>query len=692
MALSHTGKSNIEGKGLRYRLLVIEILIFVLPFLILCYIFYKNNILFDSSQMFIFALILLIILAGLVTLRQIFDRFFTMVTSLKRAAKNNEYLVAIQKDTAELHEITVTFNSLIKKHKDTTRELGRRVLELFAIKELTEVASKSLDIDELLTFVLEKAMAVTTAQVGSVSVVEAEKGRLRLLEHKGLESGPEKGSYINIDESLVRHVVSERKPLLVQDIETDPRTLKQNDPRFGNPSFLSMPIFVREDLLSVMNLSHKKTGHVFDINDQEILSLMIGEIGFALENAQLHFRVEEHVKDLHEHTTQLIKTNDQLQKEIADRKQSEADLKESEKLYRDLFENANDMIQSVNPDGSLLQVNKKWQETLGYSKEELVNMNVWDIIHPDSLSHCKEIFQKVLSGETADNVDVVFISKKGEVVPVEGNINCRFEGGKPLFTRGIFRDISERKKAEEKLIASLRELQETRDMLVQSEKLSAIGLLTAGIAHEILNPVNVISMRLQMLNGSRDVSDEVRDSLDICKKQLDRISEITSNLGQFSRISEEDIKMNNLNEIIEEVVNMCAPQFKVEDINTDIQYDPSLLLVPLAKDSFQQVILNIIVNAVAAMSGQKTRLLRIRTTLLSSGDSVQIIISDTGTGIDDSFIDKIFDPFFTTKDPGQGSGLGLYISYGIIKYHGGKILVKNNDWEGASFIIEIPMT
>jgi len=691
MVLFQYIKSNIEEKGLQHKLLIVEILIFVLPFFILSYIFYKNNIFLDTSQIFIFAFILLIILAGLMTLRQIFDGLFTMTKLIKKAVSNNEYLVDIQKDTAELHEITASFNNLMKKYEDTTDELGRRVFELFAIKELTEVASKSLDIEDLLNLLLEKVMAVTNAKMGSVFMVESEKGRFRTVACKGLESGLEKGSYIKIEESLARYVVSEKEPFLVQDIEADLRTLRQNDPKYGPPSFLCMPVFVGGDLLSVVNLSHKETEQVFDSNDQEILSIMIGDMGFALENAQLHLRVEEHLKDLQERTTDLTEANEQLQNEIANRKLSEAALQESEELYRDLFENANDMIQSASTDGRLLRVNKKWQETLGYSKEELVSMNIWDIIHPDALSHCKELFERVYSGEAVDNVDTVFISKKGESIPVEGNANCRFEDGKPLFTRGIFRDISERKKAEEKLMNTLRELQETRDMLIQSEKLAAVGQLTAGIAHEILNPVNIMSIRLQMLNDSRDVSDKVRNSLNICKSQLDRISEITRNLGQFSRVSEQSITMNNLNKIIDEIVNMCAPQFKVEDVSTDMQYQPDLPLIPLDKDKVQQVILNIISNAVLVMSGQATRMLRITTKPTPSEDFVQIIIADSGTGIVDSHIDKLFDPFFTTRDPGKGVGLGLYISYGIIKDHGGKIWAENNEWGGASFIIELPI-
>jgi signal transduction histidine kinase len=271
------------------------------------------------------------------------------------------------------------------------------------------------------------------------------------------------------------------------------------------------------------------------------------------------------------------------------------------------------------------------------------------------------------------------------------NVQSILERDKVVGFQAVARDITDRKRAEERLMNTLRELEETKDMLIQSEKLATIGQLTAGIAHEILNPVNIVSMRLQMLNHSEDLSDDVKKSLNICKKQLDRISEITSNLGQFSRLSEQNITMNNLNKIIEEILNLYAPQFKMEDIGIDIQYHPEPLLIPLDKDKIQQVILNIISNAVAAMSEQKTRMLRIKTNPTPSGDSIQVIISDTGPGVDDSHINKVFDPFFTTRDPGKGVGLGLYISYGIIKDHGGEIWVKNNTRGGTSFIIELPV-
>ena len=207
-------------------------------------------------------------------LRQIFDRFFMLATLIKKAESKDNQLIDMKKDTSELHEISVSFNNLIKKFEDTANDLKLRVFELFTIKELTEIASKSLDIEYLLNVIMEKAMIVTTAEIGSVYIVESEKDRFSIVASRGLESGAKKGCSSNINESLAQYVFSHKKPLLVQDIETDPRTQKKNDPKYGPPSFLSMPIFAGKDLIGVLNLSGKETKQVFDSNDEQIVSIL----------------------------------------------------------------------------------------------------------------------------------------------------------------------------------------------------------------------------------------------------------------------------------------------------------------------------------------------------------------------------------------------------------------------------------
>jgi PAS domain S-box-containing protein len=153
------------------------------------------------------------------------------------------------------------------------------------------------------------------------------------------------------------------------------------------------------------------------------------------------------------YTEEKMKTREELIAEISDLRNEIVELrKEREKRennnlkdLHDLFENANDLIQSVTPDGRFKYVNKKWRETLGYSEEEVEKLDIFDIVHPDSQEHCRDIFQRVMSGDTVDIIKANFITKDGKKIFVEGNVNCRFTKGKPTATRAIFRDMTEQK-------------------------------------------------------------------------------------------------------------------------------------------------------------------------------------------------------------------------------------------------------
>ncbi|MDY6911278.1 MAG: PAS domain S-box protein [Chloroflexota bacterium] len=175
--------------------------------------------------------------------------------------------------------------------------------------------------------------------------------------------------------------------------------------------------------------NHKAAKHIFSITckDRSIKSITVRSL--RLEDETIYMVIHD----------------------ITEHKQMENELRESEEKYRDLFENANDLIQSVTPDGSLLYVNRTWRETLGYSKKEIAKLSMLDIVHPDSKEHCMEMFQKVMAGEKVGVVEATFVTKQGMTIAVEGSVNCHFKNGSPFATRGIFRDITERKQSEEQL-------------------------------------------------------------------------------------------------------------------------------------------------------------------------------------------------------------------------------------------------
>lgn len=146
----------------------------------------------------------------------------------------------------------------------------------------------------------------------------------------------------------------------------------------------------------------------------------------------------------------------EVARDITKRKQAEEELKESEERYRNLFESAHDMVQSVSPEGRLIFVNTSWLNTMGYTPDELRKISIFDILHPSCMGHCMEIFKRVMSGEAADNIEAKFIAKGGRLIDVEGNVSVRSVGGKVIATQGIFRDITERKKATEEIQEQLK--------------------------------------------------------------------------------------------------------------------------------------------------------------------------------------------------------------------------------------------
>lgn len=273
----------------------------------------------------------------------------------------------------------------------------------------------------------------------------------------------------------------------------------------------------------------------------------------------------------------------------------------------------------------------------------------------------------------------------------------RIERATNSISKGNFNKIAEWKMPANELGSVMRainsmcdELQTRHEQLIQSRKLASIGILTAGVAHELGNPLNNISMVAQTFLELHDdlLAEERLEYMETVLQECGRIKDIVRNLLDFSKPKDTEFRVLDINTIIKKTLKLVRNMINVAGIKTELDLQEKLPEVFIDEDKIQGVLVNIINNAIQAMPANGT--LFIRTIRKEKEDNIIIEIEDTGKGIPAEFLSNIFDPFFSTKGT-EGTGLGLSISYGIIKRHNGKISVKSEVGVGTTFIIELPV-
>ena len=240
---------------------------------------------------------------------------------------------------------------------------------------------------------------------------------------------------------------------------------------------------------------------------------------------------------------------------------------------------------------------------------------------------------------------------------------------------------------EKKVKERSEELKQAQYQVMQQEKMASLGLLASGIAHEIGNPLTSISSLTQVLR--RRLKDEMNvEYLNTIMKNIDRISRIVRELVDFSRPSSYELKLSDINQIIQSAVGIVRYDKRSKDIGYDLSLDPNLPGTIIVADQLLQVFVNILFNAVDAMQGYGNL---ISVSTKTEDGQILISIKDTGCGIPEEYLSKIFEPFYTTKEVGKGTGLGLSVSYGIIRNFDGEILVESEVGKGSTFTIKLPI-
>ncbi|MCL6481905.1 MAG: PAS domain S-box protein [Firmicutes bacterium] len=415
------------------------------------------------------------------------------------------------------------------------------------------------------------------------------------------------------------------------------RTLEQLDLNY----FLACRTHART--VAILGLGKTVDGDFLSSDDVELLQTIAGYVAVAVENARMYRALEQKAEQIER-------------------------LKD---FSENIVESLNVGVLSVDLNDRVESWNTQMESLTGIRRREALGRTLSDVLPLDLVAEIAArageervsgIYKYPLRGRDGRSLII-----NASIAPLVGKT------GERLGRLILIEDVSQRVRLE--------------DQMVQTEKLTSLGLLAAGVAHEVNTPLAVISNYIQMLAKQLPSDDPRHTLIEKIIKQTFRASEIVNHLLNFSRTGAAEFTEVNLNAVIEETLALVSHPFRSARISVIKNLDPCLPPVLGSVNRLQQVFLNLFLNARDAMP--EGGLLEVRTA--AQNGTVEVEVTDTGVGIPREHLNRIFDPFFTTKGSGRGTGLGLSVSYGIIKEHAGKIDVRSTPGKGTSFRLEFPV-
>ena len=518
--------------------------------------------------------------------------------------------------------------------------------ELRVLLEILETLGSSIDLHRTCLAIVSKITSVIPAQRCSMLFVTPDDPRgfviashddpnLKMLEID-LQKYPE-----------VRRAIDTRNPVLVRNAPDDPIMSEVRQLLRGMPfrSILVVPLTFGDEVLGTLCLRTSRGTEEYSPSDIRFCTAVARASANALKNALLH---------------------DQVRRESGRYRTT------VEKLTS-ILDHSPDLILTTDNDGRVTEFNRGAEQLLRRSRESVLGQP-YAALFPDG---GEELLRRVRTDGRVANHDCQFRTADGPELTLELSASrLKNDAGEITGAVWVGRDVTELKSAQLQLL--------------QAKKLSSIGEVISGVAHELNNPLSGVLGFSQLLVARHADGPLARDLEKIYESAV-RCQKIVKNLLSFARMHKPERKYLGVNGIIEKTIDLRRYQLEVNDIEVVRDFDPELPRTMLDFHQMQQVFLNLINNAHHAMTSVRTRRGRLTVRTRRVGEKIQIVFADNGEGMDQDTLERIFDPFFTTKEPGRGTGLGLSVSYGIVGEHGGRIWARSRRGEGASFVIELPI-
>ena len=338
-----------------------------------------------------------------------------------------------------------------------------------------------------------------------------------------------------------------------------------------------------------------------------------------------------------------------------------------------LLETMDNAVISVDNKGNIKTFNRKSEEIFGKKKEEVLNKD------------CQEVLNLKINGECL--LKEYLLEKKNitqEIVLEEEGLKKKILDLNTSFLTGESGEITG-------VVAVIRDVTEINDLneeVARHKRLAALGKLSAGIAHEIRNPLSSIRGLAQFVYNSFSKTDERKEDLNAIIQEVDRLNKLVVQVLDFAKLKKPNLTRFSLNDLIRKITELFKLEIKDKQIKFSLKLSPDISKIQADEDQVRQILMNVIINAIQAIPKKGEIKIKTEKTLLKGEPAIKLIIEDSGIGIPEKDFTQIFDPFFSTKD--KGSGLGLSIVYKLIEAHQGEIKVESKEGEGTKFVIFLP--
>jgi signal transduction histidine kinase/putative methionine-R-sulfoxide reductase with GAF domain len=558
--------------------------------------------------------------------------------------------------------------------------------EINAMLEISKAIASGLYLEDVLRLIVTVTANLMNSKICSLWIFDERDQKFKLKATQSISEEYLRERSLAMGEGVVGHVALQNQPMAILDVLKEPLYKeKELAKKEGLVSLLSVPMCIKDRVIGVINC-YTSHPHSFSKSEEEILTTVANQAAICIENSGLMetFDIDEILRLVLEGVTKNIGF-DRARLYLVNEKRNILECKmavgidegkikeitlpldpEESVVARSIFEKRPFVIPDASKDP---RVNPVLQEKLNLQSLVVIPLLV------------KE---KSLGAIAADHTEP---GKNITRETLESVMTFAQQAGLAIHNALMYQELKAfSQQMEEKIQKTTADLRKTEAQLIRSEKLAALGQLSAGIAHEIRNPLTSINILIHSLTENLPTEDSRWEDLKVIEEEILRINEIVDQFLRFAKPASPLLEKTNLIPIFEEILQLLRPQIERGRIAVKKEFDP-LPLITVDKEQIKQVILNLLMNAIQAMPGGGELSLGGR--FSKDGYWVELTIQDSGVGIPQGDLEKLFDPFFSTKE--GGIGLGLSIAHRIIDQHHGKIEVESTPGKGTRFTISLPV-